>query len=437
MLDTDSLIDEDRLERLSHLFDRPEMARATNAIVRALEQGHSGRVSIADPTDYERRAVDELLGRPPSRGKRLSIPLQPLGDVLVRAGLASGLEAAIAALRGPLRDRPSERDRESSAWTRVFKQQGPVAQAMGLAQWLQGIEADGLLKRLSGRDPALGESLVARALDVIQCLPEKGIALSTLAAQRLGDAHGLDPGRPVASLVRRALIHLQGAGVQAGMGDDALWASFGVLVGGGITSTALVLNLPVDGDGPLATVLQAAASVGEPMHLTLRQLLRDPLPGLAPGGILSVCENPAIVAEAANRLGPDCGPLICTQGQPSIAVSTLLGQQRVAGTIIRYHGDFDWPGIRIANGLVARHGCVPWRMGAVDYRAASSSGKGLTGDVVDAIWDPELADVMRKRGEVIEEERLVGILLEDLGGAGAERCAGPHRFTMGCGETES
>jgi uncharacterized protein (TIGR02679 family) len=215
----------------------------------------------------------------------------------------------------------------------------------------------------------------------------------------------------VASLLRRGLtLNAQ----TSDAADDELWASVGVLVGGGITSTALVLNLTAKGDGALATGLSAAAAVGEPIYLTLRQLVHQPVLWCLGPNPISVCENPAVVAEAANRLGSACRPLICTQGQPSTAVTTLLRQLAQAGALIRYHGDFDWAGIRIANGVIARHGAVPWRMETADYLAAQDSGKRLSDDAVDASWDPALAMAMRDRGQAIEEERLLDGLLGDL-----------------------
>jgi len=399
------------LARLRQLLDRPELLRVVDALRHRLERGGAERVSIADPTEPERRALDDLLGRPPSAGKRLSVSLGQLDAVLRRAGIAPDIKTAIAALRGPLRDRPGERERTLAAWRTLFERHRDAARHLGASTWLDGLETDGLLKRVAGGNPERADTLLHQALGILQRLPARGTALSTLAADCLGDAHGLDPGRPVASLLRRGLtLNAQ----TSDAADDELWASVGVLVGGGITSTALVLNLTAKGDGALATGLSAAAAVGEPIYLTLRQLVHQPVLWCLGPNPISVCENPAVVAEAANRLGSACRPLICTQGQPSTAVTTLLRQLAQAGALIRYHGDFDWAGIRIANGVIARHGAVPWRMETADYLAAQDSGKRLSDDAVDASWDPALAMAMRDRGQAIEEERLLDGLLGDL-----------------------
>ena len=397
------------LQRLRSLLDRPELARILQAVRVGLERGGAERVSIADPTEQERRALDELLGRRPSSGNRLGLPLQHLEDILQRADLAPNLRTAIEAIGGPLRNLGAEREDRERAWRQVFDRHGAEAKRLNATAWLAALEREGLLKRLAGQDPVRAETLLRQALSVLQCLPQRGKTLSTVAAGCLGDAHGLDDGRSVATLVKRALcVDDQTAST------DELWAAAGVLVGGGITSMALVLNLSIDGGGATASIIHAAAGSGEPLYLTLRQLLKDPpvwTPGTTP---ISICENPAVVAEAANALGSDCAPLICTRGQPSAAVTTLLTQLAGVGAQLRYHGDFDWPGICIANGIINRHGALPWRMGAADYLDASDSGKPLTDGPVTAEWDPELSRAMQARGQVIEEERVIQALLTDL-----------------------
>ncbi|WP_267881538.1 DUF2399 domain-containing protein [Streptomyces sp. NRRL WC-3725] len=44
-----------------------------------------------------------------------------------------------------------------------------------------------------------------------------------------------------------------------------------------------------------------------------------------------------------------------------------------------YHGDFDWPGIALANRIIHRYGVQPWRMGAEEYEhlAARSHAEGI------------------------------------------------------------
>jgi uncharacterized protein (TIGR02679 family) len=173
---------------------------------------------------------------------------------------------------------------------------------------------------------------------------------------------------------------------------------------------ALVLNLPLEGGGHLA------GEAGEPAYAALRRLLRAP-PRLAVAGRpVYVCENPNLVAVAADRLGPRCAPLVCTEGMPAAAQRTLLAQIAKAGTQLFYHGDFDWPGIRIANVVMRDFGAAPWRFGAADYAAAAgtASGQALTGAPVAASWDAALAPSMQRHGLAIPEEGVATALLRDL-----------------------
>jgi len=48
------------------------------------------------------------------------------------------------------------------------------------------------------------------------------------------------------------------------------------------------------------------------------------------------------------------------------------------GAVLRYRGNFDWPGVAIANRVITYFGAVPWRMGRADYEAAlAGAGRGL------------------------------------------------------------
>lgn len=131
-------------------------------------------------------------------------------------------------------------------------------------------------------------------------------------------------------------------------------------------------------------------------------------------GEVFVCENPAVLIAAADRFGTDCAPIVCVRGQPSVATRHLLRLLADSGAVLRYHGDFDWGGIRIANRLVERYGVVPWRYSSADHRAADLPGDALAGDRIEAVWDADLAAAIEARGTRLEEEQVVASLLLDL-----------------------
>ena len=150
----------------------------------------------------------------------------------------------------------------------------------------------------------------------------------------------------------------------------------------------------------------------------LRRLLRAP-PRLAVAGrTVYVCENPNLVAIAADRLGRAARRWSATDGMPATAQMTLLTQLAKAGARLLYHGDFDWPGLRIANLVMRAFGAEPWRFRAPDYAAAADAavGAALRGTPVPASWDPALTPAMQRRGLAISEEAVASALLSDLEG---------------------
>jgi uncharacterized protein (TIGR02679 family) len=84
---------------------------------------------------------------------------------------------------------------------------------------------------------------------------------------------------------------------------------------------------------------------------------------------------------------------------------------------LRYHGDFDWGGLRIAAGLYARLPWLPWRYGSTDYLDACARWPGtpeLIGNPALSPWDPDLASALAVEGRRIEEELVLDDLLHDL-----------------------
>jgi uncharacterized protein (TIGR02679 family) len=177
-----------------------------------------------------------------------------------------------------------------------------------------------------------------------------------------------------------------------------------------LAAPVLALGLPAEPNGSSGRLAQEARSSGEPIHLSLRMLLRDPPRWTARR--VFVCENPTVVAVAADQLGATCAPLVCLEGMPAAAQQTLLAQLSGRGARLLYHGDFDWPGLRIGNFVMRRFGARPWRFGAGDYKA--DAGRWLEGPPVDAGWDAALRPTMAEAGRALDEESVVDVLLEDL-----------------------
>ena len=118
------------------------------------------------------------------------------------------------------------------------------------------------------------------------------------------------------------------------------------------------------------------------------------------------------------RIATIIGLMALGGGMPAAAQRCLLSQLAKARAQLCYHGDFDWPGIRIGNHVMREHGAQSWRFGAADYEAAvdgaTGLGQTLTGKAARALWDDGLTAAMHRHRLSIAEEALAGSLLEDL-----------------------
>jgi uncharacterized protein (TIGR02679 family) len=262
--------------------------------------------------------------------------------------------------------------------------------------------------------------------------------LGRVAAECCGDAHALDDGRPVGTLALSAVRALAGLPFAAEPNADsrrAAWAAVGVHLDE-LSSLVLGLGLPGDTRTALGRTLASCREAGQPAVLTLRQLRGHDEPVRATR--VRICENPVVVAAAAEEWGTGCQPLVCVGGQPSAAGWRLLELLEAGGAEFGYHGDFDWGGVRIARAVRHRVNWRPWWYDRQAYAAAVSAGHplppraGLAGEPTATPWDPELADAMRRLNVRVEEELALDALLQDLSPA-AERQARTSPTTQEAG----
>ncbi|MFF4606016.1 TIGR02679 family protein [Streptomyces sp. NPDC001339] len=414
------------LPRLRRLLGTPETAWLLERVRDRMAAGRTldTAVTLKAATAEQRRAIELLLGRRLRSGASLTVPLTEV-DRTLRESLTcpDGLAAAVVTLTGPVTNRRAQHAAEAVAWHQALAEFNvpAITGRADLASWRAELEATGLLKRLSGGDPVAARTLAAEAVHVLSQLPAtNSVGLPVLAARTLGDAHALDEGRPLAALVFSAVRSL--AALPAGAASDtegrrAAWATVGVALDE-LSSRVLVLGLPGSPRSTTGRILAAAHEGGEPCLLTLRQLTREPSDLGVAGRKIWVCENPAVLAAAADELGPGCcPPLVCVEGNLSLAARALLTQLADSGSPIAYHGDFDWGGVRIAAGVLRLPGAAPWRYNAPAYLTAVGRGLGTpltSGAPVPTPWDPALGEAIAEHGIRVEEEHLLDQLLADL-----------------------
>lgn len=393
-------MDDDRLQRVLGGGELSALrARLRAAYEREAAGATPATFRLTRLTPHEREALAALGGRPPREAASLQVDPAALGARLAAAGIASDLRAALERLDGPIRPLAAERAERAAAWSALVQRETQPA----LREWLQLPNARGLLKRLAGGDADLASSLLDRVRAVLRALPAAGTPRARLAAETLGDAHALDDGRAAAALVLAVVRHARSPETDDDEGRRALWATVGVSVNE-LARPALALNLQ--------------ARDGEPTFWSLRQLLRTPPRWPVQGLNVNVCENPNLVAIAADALGAHCAALVCTDGMPAAAQRALLSQLAASGARLRYHGDFDWPGIAIANFVQRAFGAKPWRMAADDYqdglRLHARFAAPLNGAPVTAAWSEALGVAMQRARRALAEEALATSLLADL-----------------------
>jgi len=150
------------------------------------------------------------------------------------------------------------------------------------------------LVAVSPREPEEARLLLARVVAVLRQLPSRGVPIGRLAAECCGDAHALDDGRPVGTLVLSAVRALAGLPFAAeGTADSrrAAKAAVGVHLDD-LSSLVLCIGLPGDTRTVVGRVLEQRPSLvsGEVRKLPFSKPIearcaarREPLPSLCEG----------------------------------------------------------------------------------------------------------------------------------------------------------
>jgi len=411
-------------DQLARLLGGPELEWIVRRARDRLSHGRplTGTITLSDALDSQRRAAERLTGRRAGSGSSLSVSLDEVDRIVRSSGAApGGLAEAVVRFTGPVDDLRASRAASATAWAAAFASLDSVLVSRPeLAVWRAWLDATGLVRRLVP-SPEAARVLLGQVADAIRRLPSAGIPIGRLAAECCGDAHALDEGRPAGTLVlsaARALAPSSSAASFAAEGNRrAAWAAVGVHLDD-LSSLVTCLGLAGDTRTPVGRVLAACREAGQPATLTLRQLRchTDPLTAR----LVRVCENPVVLAAAADEHGNQCPPMVCVSGQPSAAGWRLLELLTASGACLEYHGDFDWGGVRIASAVFDRVDGRPWQYDSAAYLGALSTLRpdfpraALTGEPFVTSWDPALADVMRSEGVRVEEELVLDALMSDL-----------------------
>ncbi|MCY3951364.1 MAG: DUF2399 domain-containing protein [bacterium] len=383
------------------------------AVRRRLDRnGPHWRGSITRP-DLDRASdlsLASLLGRRPPR----RLDLAALETELVRRNVGDDLCDAISRLGHPPSAAATER---RAAQARARTARAALAGAIECwgepwaPEWGADVQRSGIIGGLDSEAVAGLAADVRRLLDHLEGFAPEGACRTEIAATLFGSAHALDRGRKLATAAESALRHrIGGTGLQ---GRD-LWEAAGVLADR-VSAPVLTWALPATGTSPLDAQIRAATSGALPVHLNLVALQKYPV-GVPAGTPVLVVENPRLVEAAAERQQP--GGVVTTNGNPTTAVRTLLGQLLLSGARLLYHGDFDAAGLAICRRMHA-DGCEPWLMDASDYEEAiamaAQSAVRLERESRDCgptPWDPALQEAVELHRLIVHEEFVLDRVLD-------------------------
>jgi uncharacterized protein (TIGR02679 family) len=396
----------------------PSLAPMWAVLRERLERtGHAIRGTLVIELDDDGAdRLGGLLGRSLERGT-CRVRLQDLDAALRTSAAGRGLVAVVAELTGgPLRDLPAERAESQVGRDKLWAHLDELLVAVGLADqewvtpWTDWLHRGGVLTRLpaSAAEPTL--TMAVRVIAAVLAADRAPCSLAELATEHTGTAHGLDDGAPAAALALRGVGFAMQAPLPASAAERrALWHRVGISTDQ-ISGTVLVWALRPPGADRWSAMMRERADLGLITHLTVHELQRAQAL-TRPGEVVHACENPQVLQQLA--ASGVARPVICTSGNPAAAGSLLLDRVPV-----RYHGDFDWPGIAIARRIIAR-GATPWRLGYDDYleataRLPADHRVALTGRPETTPWDARLQSVMIATDVAVHEEAIVDLLLADL-----------------------
>lgn len=178
-------------------------------------------------------------------------------------------------------------------------------------------------------------------------------------------------------------------------------------------------NLIAETELGVHPVWEIAAKHNTVQLVPLRELI--PILKVAPasGTIVWIVENSGVCSTLLDH--EPSAPMICTNGQFTLAALMLMDLLVENGCQLYYAGDFDPEGLRMADRLIERYsGSIQlWHMDKKAYYKTKSS-KVLSKERLEKLHHikderlQEVADEMKKKGKAGYQEALVDWLLEDL-----------------------
>ncbi|WP_406390080.1 DUF2399 domain-containing protein [Streptomyces sp. NBC_00882] len=237
----------------------------------------------------------------------------------------------------------------------------------------------------------------AKVASVTHCLSHTAPHPGKLAHDHAGDPHYFDPTTGPEQRLITALAELADR-LEPTRPDHirALLAEHAIIADR-LYATVLLNQVRVLGDGPIDRRLN---EVTTPVALNLLDLTRAP-PRLAPDP-LTVVENPSVLEAAMECASTQ--PRACTKGQLRVVDHVLLQLAVDQGVPLRYAGNLDVAGLRIAAAVQQTYGATLIAMDAALVQAAGDLPSAVPLGPLPNTTDPDLADRLKETGRVIYQE---------------------------------
>lgn len=207
-----------------------------------------------------------------------------------------------------------------------------------------------------------------KGLDWLEQHPDQRPRLAVLSAHATSDPHALDAN----SLGGKLFLHLLSIRMDTKPPSTAeeraaLYYHCGILCDS-ISSSVTQVGVRLHTESEEHPAYRAFRLRNEASTLTLTNLAGI-LSAASPSGNAYLVENQMVFSQLCDQAPRFHSPLICTSGQPTVAVIRLLDMLVSSGTNLFYSGDFDGKGLFIALQLMTRYPdrLHLWHMTVADY----------------------------------------------------------------------
>lgn len=336
----------------------------------------SGTIRLSDAAPEECDAARALFGRPfypplTFKSEEFEAALQqtPYRGVTLRDLLEEYFHTSIQTRR-------EQRSQLEGELARAVAQAREGCRSQLCLGWLDELtrrrgSGYSLVQKAVSEDPdqaARALLQVCRSIQWLEEHPGENVRLAVLSANATSDPHALDAD----TLSGKLLLHLLAlrsnqSHPESAERRDALCYANGILCDS-ISSSVTLVGVRLfgqEGEHPGYQVFRTRREICTLTLTNLSALYRAD----SPSGKVFLVENQMVFSQLCDRASRFHSPLICTSGQPQVAVLRLLDLLYASGTQLYYSGDFDGKGLSIALQLWSRYpGRLHfWHMTPADY----------------------------------------------------------------------